>query len=232
MEWLFLLVILAVVVFAILKAKAPAKIVSDNPEIKSNYSYKAVDSLFTPAERSFLGVLDQAVAGRARVFGKVRVLDVIVPDAGLSQSERTTALNKINRKHFDFILCRPGDLSVICVIELDDKSHQRKARQERDEFLLVACNTAGVPMIQVPAKAAYTVSNITELFAEFLPEIESATLNAKLTLAEGKSGPTKKCPKCSSDLVERSVKNGVHAGKRILACSIYPKCRFYQAVTQ
>lgn len=34
------------------------------------------------------------------------------------------------------------------------------------------------------------------------------------------------CPKCGSDLVERTVKNGSNAGSRFLGCERYPKCRF------
>jgi len=34
------------------------------------------------------------------------------------------------------------------------------------------------------------------------------------------------CPKCGSDLVERTAKSGPNAGSRFLGCSSYPKCRF------
>ena len=87
------------------------------------YSYNKIDSLFTPAERSFLGVLNQAVEDNAFVFGKVRVADVLKPSKDVSRKQWQTAFNKINSKHFDFVLCDKGDLSVLCVIELNDKSH-------------------------------------------------------------------------------------------------------------
>jgi len=34
------------------------------------------------------------------------------------------------------------------------------------------------------------------------------------------------CPKCGSNLVERTVRNGVNAGKRFLGCSGFPNCRY------
>jgi len=34
------------------------------------------------------------------------------------------------------------------------------------------------------------------------------------------------CPKCGSDLVERTVKQGPRTGSKFLGCSSYPKCRF------
>lgn len=34
------------------------------------------------------------------------------------------------------------------------------------------------------------------------------------------------CPRCGSNLVERTVKNGSNAGSRFLGCETYPKCGF------
>ena len=34
------------------------------------------------------------------------------------------------------------------------------------------------------------------------------------------------CPRCGSDLVERTVKQGARTGTQFLGCSGYPKCRF------
>lgn len=53
-------------------------------------------SLFTPAERSFLGVLNQAIEDNAFVFGKARVADVLKPSKGTSRKIWQTAFNKIN----------------------------------------------------------------------------------------------------------------------------------------
>ena len=78
------------------------------------------------AERSFLGALDQAVGPDHRVFGKVRVADIAVVRPGLGQSARQGALNRIAAKHFDFIVCRAGDLAVVCAVELNDISHSGK----------------------------------------------------------------------------------------------------------
>lgn len=129
MELLFFVVVAVVVAILVLKSKIPAKRDDLSSFAVDSFPYQQAGPLFTPAERSFLGVYDQAVAGRARLFGKVRVADVSIPRKGLDLSTSTTARNKINRKHFDFVLCNPDDLSVRCVIELDDKSHQGKSRQ-------------------------------------------------------------------------------------------------------
>ena len=40
--------------------------------------------------------------------------------------------NRIHAKHIDFVLCDPGNLQPILCIELDDPSHNRPDRIERD----------------------------------------------------------------------------------------------------
>jgi hypothetical protein len=45
----------------------------------TGYPYQITGALFSPAERSFLGVLHQAVERKASIFGKVRVADVVEP---------------------------------------------------------------------------------------------------------------------------------------------------------
>lgn len=116
------------------------------------YPYERQPALFTPAERSFLGVLERALDGEYSVFGKVNLADVIKVRRGLSNSERQSALNRINRKHLDFVICKGDTLDLICAIELDDKSHDLKARKERDAFLDEALGAANVPIVRFPAQ--------------------------------------------------------------------------------
>lgn len=169
MLWILLLFVIFVVVAGLLtglKGKAPGGNADD-------YPYTQIPTLFSAAERSFLGVLDQAVGEQYRIFGKVRVADVIQARRGLDNGKRQTAFNKIQSKHFDFLLCAKNDLSVLCAIELDDKSHQQSNRKERDRFLVNACRASGLPLLQVPAKRAYTVQ---ELRARIYDSLESVTL--------------------------------------------------------
>jgi hypothetical protein len=110
MEW-FVLIILIVLVLKLLS-------VIQGPKTRSyEYNYRKLGTLFSPAERSFLGVLNQAVGENILIFGKVRVADVIAPRKGMSRSDWQKSFNKISGKHFDFILCNKGDLSVICAVE-------------------------------------------------------------------------------------------------------------------
>ena len=53
--------------------------------------YDLQETLMSPAERTFFGVLDQAVGDKARVFAKVRASYVLTPEAHLGKGKRQQA---------------------------------------------------------------------------------------------------------------------------------------------
>ena len=154
------------------------------------------------------------------------------PKTGLGRSARQKAFNKISAKHFDFLLCDKEDLSVACAIELDDGSHNSKRRQERDEFLKGVCEAAGVPLIQIPAKSAYVISEVRGLLPRYL--IVKDTPDPQPSPAPASQEPertNKVCPNCSTVMVKRVAKNGKHSGKQFWACKAYPKCKTIEAIS-
>jgi hypothetical protein len=78
------------------------------------------------------------------------------------------AFNRISSKHFDFIICRSSDLSIVCVVELNDKSHQKNSRKLRDEFVAGVCNSISVPLVEINAQASYSIQELKEQFSEIL----------------------------------------------------------------
>ncbi|MFT3685880.1 MAG: DUF2726 domain-containing protein [Phycisphaerales bacterium] len=125
--------------------------------------YRLCDRLLSDAELKFHTALTAAMpilCQRANrqdaplLFAKVRLGDVLTPDRNKTPERSGSdgwqaARNKIDRKHVDFLLCNPATTKPVLVIELDDKSHQRPDRQERDKFLNDACKTAGLPIWRV-----------------------------------------------------------------------------------
>jgi len=157
-SWFLIVVVLAVfIALAVLKSK-------QGNGRSVGFPYRPAKALFSAAERSFLGVLDQAVGSEHRVFGKVRVADVAMVKAGLGNSARQDALNRIAYKHFDFVVCRASDLAVVCAVELNDKSHSGLRAQSRDDLLLSVCRAINLPLLMVPAKQAYSPLEIRSQF--------------------------------------------------------------------
>jgi len=207
----------------------PFPLTKKNPIPKAPYPYKIKGPLFSVAERSFYGVLIMAVGDKACVFGKVRIADILEPEPQLNKSEWYTAFNKIKSKHFDYVLCNHTDLSIISVIELDDKSHNSKKQHERDLLVEGACQKAGLTLHRFKARDSYDVARIQkQLFPNVLPssnlnqEPSDKEENTKLATPEIKN----QCPRCTSLLVTRLATKGSNKGKSFIACSAYPKCRY------
>jgi hypothetical protein len=159
MTWILLIVIVvfAFVVLAVAQAKSRGT-------AGIGFPYQPAKSLFSPAERAFLLVLDEAVGSEHRVFGKVRVADVASVKPGLTRSTRQGALNRIAAKHFDYVVCRKSDMTVVCAVELNDKSHATQKAQARDELVTNVCRVIGLPLLIIPAKATYALAEIQAQF--------------------------------------------------------------------
>jgi hypothetical protein len=133
------------------------------------FPYQKEPTLFSPAERSFLGVLEQAVGDQYRVMGKVRLADVIKVQSGMNGRDRQSAFNRIQGKHVDFVVCKAQDLAIQCVVELDDQSHNMAKRQGRDEFVDKALHAARVPVYHIRARRSYAAHEIQELLSALDP---------------------------------------------------------------
>jgi ssDNA-binding Zn-finger/Zn-ribbon topoisomerase 1 len=160
---------------------------------------------------------------------------VIGPANGMNKSKRQIAFNKISAKHFDFVLCDKKNLSVVCAIELDDKSHLQKKTIARDKLVNSACNTAGLPLVRFKAKATYKRNEIEETLSQFVTTSMRETAEHQKIIApkidpevKTANAETQSCPKCNEDLVLRMAKKGKHTGKEFMACSSYPKCKYVE----
>jgi len=160
MNWVILVVALialtGVMAALYLRRAAPP----DSGRSSQDGSYQLCPALLTPAELEFCQVLRQAVGDRWAVFAKVRVADVLIPERGLSKSDWQRAFNKISAKHFDFVLCAPNTSQVQVAIELDDRSHRRPNRRDRDEFLNAIAQQAGLSLLRFPAQSSYSAAEI------------------------------------------------------------------------
>jgi len=65
------------------------------------------------------------------------------------------AFNRIDRKHLDFLLCDPTTLRPMVAIELDDASHARRDRVDRDAFVDKVLDVVGLPLVRIRAQMDY-----------------------------------------------------------------------------
>ncbi len=110
------------------------------------HRYRLRDDFVSHAEASFFHTLRTVVGDRAFIFPKVNLADLLYAPR---QEAQRAAWNRINHKHVDFVLCDPHTLAPVLAVELDDRSHRRPDRAERDAFLDHALEDAGLPLLRV-----------------------------------------------------------------------------------
>lgn len=188
-------------------------------ETDEQLPYRLRDDFLSPAELSFYGVLQLAVKDRATITTKVNLADVFfVARPTHNQSYR----NKIDRKHVDFLLCDSGTMKPRCGIELDDSSHARHDRQERDQFVDAVFQAAGLPLVRFSARASYDPN---ALAAELARHLSAQPAAVPRVVAAPHSSGSPICPKCNVPLVQRTASKGRNAGQQFWGCPNYPRCR-------
>lgn len=89
---------------------------------------------------------------------KARLFDLIEPKRGVGKKQ--TLINKIQSKHVDFVLVDHA-MNVIGVLELDDSTHDRADRKQRDNFVREALEGAGITMIQTRSITPETLNGFS-----------------------------------------------------------------------
>ncbi len=181
----------------------------NKPSEKQVFPYALRDDFLSAAELSFYKTLVQALES---------VHVTICPKPGLQDVFHTSTSdkksfyhfnNKIARKHVDFLVCDPRKMKPLLGIELDDASHNRQRRVERDMFVDQVFKNAGIPLVRFQAKKAYTIEEIQEKI--------KTTLSQRLRAEhQNESCGPPVCPKCKLPMVMRRAARGEKKGKSIL----------------
>ena len=119
------------------KKKAPANI-----DYSKSYQKKM---LFTKNEWYAHKKLQELAGEKGFVIcPKVRLLDIIEPRSG--EKNYMSLMGKIQSKHVDFVICN-SSMKVLGVVELDDNSHDRQDRKERDQFVDEILQSVGYKVV-------------------------------------------------------------------------------------
>lgn len=121
--------------------------------------YEARPYLFTKTEWRFAQSLCTAIGTDYLLMGKVRIADLLSVERQqkFDRSSWMRQFAKISSKHVDYVLIDPATGKVACCLELDDASHQRADRIQRDVFVNGAFKEAGVPLLRIPTSKHYDV---------------------------------------------------------------------------
>jgi very-short-patch-repair endonuclease len=141
---------------------------------KVPYHYKRKNWFMTRAEHEFYDALHAAVGNEYRIFAQVHLPTLL--DHAIRGQDWRAALAHINRKSVDFVLCDPQYLSPKLAIELDDKSHEREDRKERDIEVERILMEAGMPLLRIQNNGQFNPSELAAKIAQTVVMKSGATI--------------------------------------------------------
>jgi very-short-patch-repair endonuclease len=155
------------------------------PEAPAPSPYARIPHLLTAAEGDFFAVLQSAAPAGMLLFAQVRLANLVEVQSWARYDK--THWYKIQAKCVDFVLCEPCTFIPRLVIELDDSSHKRADRRERDAFVDAVLAAASLPIMHVRWQRRYDPRVLAQQIAVKLsstPPITSQTpLPAPVPLA-------------------------------------------------
>lgn len=201
-----------------------------------NYKYYVNSRFLTPAEHSFYLVALKVLGDEYMLCPQVNMAAVF---RVLNKDHYISAFHRISQKRVDFIVCDAVTMKIMFGIELDDSSHKRKNRMERDEFVEKVFESALLPLLRINVREAYSTNELRKKFNEVL-EIEdnsesSVIANnysasqkqsvAPVPVLEAELRPPTQCPNCGSMFNIRVSTAGPNVGKKFYVCNRYPECK-------
>jgi hypothetical protein len=137
----------------------------ESPRLAGADSYEVLPAVLTPGRLAFFEVLQQALPEGYAVFAEVSLAAIFEVRRGRPWK---SAHNRINQKRVDFVVYERATTRPICGIELDDVSHGRADRQDRDLFVDEVFKACRLPLIRVRAARSYSVADVKARLASVI----------------------------------------------------------------
>lgn len=128
--------------------------------------YERIPTLLTAAERDFFAALQQAAPVSHQIFAQVRLANLVQvkPWARRDKSHWW----RIQAKCVDFVLVDAATFAPRLVVELDDASHNRADRRDRDAFVDEVLAATGIPILHIRWQRSYDTRALAEQIAGWL----------------------------------------------------------------
>lgn len=132
----------------------------DTEDEKPRYDYKRRNWFLTKAEHEFYKALVQAVGQDYIIFAQVH-LPTLLDEKVVGQNWKA-AFRHVSQKSVDFVLCDKAYISPKLAIELDDKSHDRPDRQDRDVEVERILKGAGMPLLRIQNHGTFNSQDLAQ----------------------------------------------------------------------
>lgn len=118
----------------------------------TNYEYKCYKILKPLADKY-----------KIHIMSKVKLIDFITVNRGMTKQECYSYIGKIKQSHVDFVFCNPDNLYPLACLELDDSTHKSLKAQEKDSFKNQVFSSAGIRL--------YRINNLNVDLEQMIKEI-------------------------------------------------------------
>lgn len=166
MEFILFAMVSLVVIVAVLASR-----LNDN---SFPFPFDRKSTIFTPAEKNFQNLVEQAMGSEFRVVNRVKLSDIVTIRNGVSSKAGQSAAKSANKKYLDFVLCDKNTMKLIGAIDLVD-TKGKGYKLKKDWFVSGALEAASIPHLRIKVKANYTAEEIrscinTRLIGKARPE--------------------------------------------------------------
>lgn len=151
MELILFAMVSLVVIVAVLASR-----LNDN---SFPFPFDRKSAIFTPAEKNFQNLVEQAMGSDYRVLNRVKLSDILTIRNGVSSKASQSAAKNADKKYLDFVLCDRNSMKLLGAIDLVD-TQGKGYKIKKDWFVSGALEAASIPHLRIKVKANYTVEEI------------------------------------------------------------------------
>jgi hypothetical protein len=149
--------------------------------------------IVTSAERTFFHFLKENLdmSSKVEIFTKVNLWDLLEIDRNILNSDEPR--QRIKGFHADYVICDKNTLEVLCVVELDDYTHNDDRHRVNDSIKNTVLNKAGIKLFRVGVPVATLSKNDIYTIDMYINGIYAPV-----------------CPNCGRRMVPRKDRYGKH----------------------
>ena len=116
-------------------------------------------TIFTPAEKNFQTLVEQALGDNYRVINRVKLADILTIRNGVSNKASQSAKSNADSKYLDFAICERDSMKLVGVIDLVDTAG-KGYKVRKDWFVSGALEAASIPHLRIKVKPSYSIKDI------------------------------------------------------------------------
>ena len=140
------------------------------------FPFKKKSNLFTPVERSFLNLIEEAVGGRYRILCRVKLTDIVAVRQSTDKKTSKNAFTRAGGRNLDFVLCSKQDMTPVMAIDLVHQNGKDGYKSQRDWFTSGSLDAARIPHVRIKVRSGYQVKDIRDCIeARLAPSVIKQT---------------------------------------------------------